>query len=86
MPQSLPDALGADVPAIVLGHPSMAGMLGTRRAPTVFIPVATPGVDSGGHLFRIDATVVAPLRAARHAPLPGVAEIAGRLAAARSQP
>jgi len=86
VPQPLPDALGADVPAIVLGHPSMAGTLGTRRAPTVFIPVATPGVDSGGHLFRIDATVVAPLRAARHAPLPGVAEIAGRLAAARSQP
>jgi formylmethanofuran dehydrogenase subunit B len=80
-PEPLPASLGNDVPAVVLGHPALAATLGKRAAPTVFIPVATPGIDSGGHLFRIDATVVAPLRAARRAALPTVAAIAQQLAA-----
>ncbi|MDR5754386.1 MULTISPECIES: formylmethanofuran dehydrogenase [unclassified Caballeronia] len=84
-PQPLPASLADDVPAIVLGHPALAGMLGKRSAPTVFIPVATPGIDSGGHLFRIDATVVAPLQPARRAALPTVAAIAQQLAQ-RSRP
>lgn len=84
-PEPLPASLPDDVPAIVLGHPALAGMLGKRSAPTVFIPVATPGIDSGGHLFRIDATVVAPLQAARHIALPTVAAIAQQLAQ-RSRP
>ncbi|CAG4919452.1 hypothetical protein R70241_04747 [Paraburkholderia saeva] len=80
-PQPLPDTLDPDVPAIVLGHPAMAaGAANARRGPTVFIPVATPGIDIGGHLFRTDGTVVVPLTAARHAGLPGVADIAARLA------
>lgn len=78
-PEPLPSALSDDVPAIVLGHPALAESLGKRAAPTVFIPVATPGIDSGGHLFRIDATVVAPLRAARKVALPTVASIAEAL-------
>jgi formylmethanofuran dehydrogenase subunit B len=44
--------------------------------------VATPGVDSGGHLFRVDGSVVAPLSAARAvhtSALPAVAAIASRL-------
>jgi formylmethanofuran dehydrogenase subunit B len=36
-------------------------------------------VDSGGHLFRVDASVVAPLSAARASALPTVAAIAARL-------
>ncbi|CAG4891914.1 Formyltransferase/hydrolase complex Fhc subunit B [Paraburkholderia gardini] len=83
-PQPLPDTLDPDVPAIVLGHAAMAAMVAgaatARRGPTVFIPVATPGIDIGGHLFRTDGTVVVPLSAARHAALPGVADIATRLA------
>ncbi|SAL72013.1 Formyltransferase/hydrolase complex Fhc subunit B [Caballeronia choica] len=82
-PEPLPSTLADDVPVIVLGHPALAGTIGKpgkRNAPTVFIPVATPGIDSGGHLFRIDATVVAPLQAARKTPLPTVAEIAAALA------
>jgi formylmethanofuran dehydrogenase subunit B len=84
-PEPLPASLADDVPAVVLGHPALADALGKRSAPTVFIPVATPGIDSGGHLFRIDATVVAPLQAARGASLPTVADIAQQLAQ-RSRP
>jgi len=78
-PEPLPPNLADNVPVIVLGHPAMRAMLGARTAPTVFIPVATPGVDSGGHLFRVDGSVVAPLSAARASALPTVAAIAARL-------
>lgn len=78
-PQPMPAMLAPDVPAIVLGHPALAGSFGARGAATVFIPVATPGIDSGGHLFRVDGTVVAPLRAARKVDLPAVATIAANL-------
>ncbi|CAN7300741.1 formylmethanofuran dehydrogenase [Caballeronia sp. LjRoot29] len=78
-PEPLPTGLADNVPAIVLGHSAMRSMLGTRTAPTVFIPVATPGVDSSGHLFRVDGSVVAPLSAARASALPTVAAIAERL-------
>jgi formylmethanofuran dehydrogenase subunit B len=85
-PEPLPPALADDVPVIVLGHPALRSMLGSRAAPTVFIPVATPAIDSGGHLFRIDGSVVAPLTAARAGTLPTVADIAARLSDARSRP
>lgn len=70
-PHPLPTALDPQVPAIVLGLPALADMLAhaasstPRRASTVFIPVATPGIDSDGHLFRLDTSVVTPLHAAR---------------------
>ncbi len=76
-PEALPASLDDDVPAIVLGH--RATVVGTRRAPTVFIPVATPGIDSGGHLFRVDGSVIAPLVAARDAAYPTVAAIVREL-------
>jgi formylmethanofuran dehydrogenase subunit B len=90
-PQPLPAALAPDVPAIVLGHPALARSVGSHSGATVFIPVATPGIDSGGHLFRVDGTVVVPLRAARKVALPTVAamaaDLSGRLVNAnRSQP
>jgi formylmethanofuran dehydrogenase subunit B len=78
-PEPLPGALDNTVPAIVLGHPALKATLGGRTAPTVFIPVATPGIDSGGHLFRIDTSVVAHLMATRESGLPTVATIATRL-------
>ncbi|KXV12681.1 formylmethanofuran dehydrogenase [Caballeronia megalochromosomata] len=80
-PEPLPASLDDDVPAIVLGHPST--QLPARTGPTVFIPVATPGIDSGGHLFRVDTSVVAPLTAARDVALPTVATVASQLAQAR---
>jgi formylmethanofuran dehydrogenase subunit B len=80
-PEPLPASLADDVPAIILGHPST--QTPARKGPTVFIPVATPGIDSGGHLFRVDTSVVAPLAAARSVVLPTVASIASQLAQAR---
>ncbi|ACC75534.1 formylmethanofuran dehydrogenase [Paraburkholderia phymatum] len=84
-PHPLPGALHADTPAIVLGAPALASAMTSassepRNAKTVFIPVATPGIDSDGHLFRVDTSVVVPLHAARHVALPGVAAIAVQLA------
>lgn len=78
-PVGLPDAY-PDIPAIVLGHPALAEAARARSGPTVFIPVATPGIDTGGHLFRTDGPVVTPLAAARGAPLPSVAALAVQLA------
>ncbi|SAK55255.1 Formyltransferase/hydrolase complex Fhc subunit B [Caballeronia glebae] len=80
-PEPLPASLDDDVPAIILAHP--ATTVPARRGPTVFIPVATPGIDCGGHLFRVDTSVVAPLAAARDYALPTLAAIAARLAQAR---
>ncbi|CAD5372157.1 Formylmethanofuran dehydrogenase [Rubrivivax sp. A210] len=65
------------LPTIVLGHPATA----TDRA-GVFIPVATPGIGSAGHLFRTDGVVMIPLHAVRPEPLPTVAEVLQRLLAA----
>jgi formylmethanofuran dehydrogenase subunit B len=90
-PHPLPAALDPQVPAIVLGPPALAGTLAAqaghaasiapRRAPTVFIPVATPGIDSDGHLFRLDTSVVTLLSAARQtANLRTVAAVAADLA------
>ena len=80
-PPAWPQALDPNVPAIVLGHPALAEAAKARGGATVFIPVATPGIDSGGHLFRVDSSVVMPLSAARGAALPSVATIASQLAA-----
>jgi formylmethanofuran dehydrogenase subunit B len=92
-PEPLPQALSDNIPVIVLGHPALRNLIGKRSASTVFIPVATPGIDKGGHLFRIDGSVVASLTATRASGLPTVAFIAERLhdalnqsADARSQP
>jgi formylmethanofuran dehydrogenase subunit B len=46
----------------------------------VFIPVATPGLNGAGHLFRTDGLVVVPLVAARDDGLRGVDDVLGRIA------
>ena len=48
---------------VVLGHPALAARCRRSGAATVFIPVATPGIGSAGHLFRTDGTVLMPLDA-----------------------
>jgi formylmethanofuran dehydrogenase subunit B len=78
-PEPLPQALSDDIPLIVLGHPAMRNLIGKRSAPTVFIPVATPGIDNSGHVFRIDGSVVASLTATRASGLPTVAFVAEHL-------
>lgn len=69
-----------DMPRIVLGHPTFAAAVRGRR--TVFIPVATPGIGSAGHLFRTDGSVLMPLRAVHDDALPTVADVIRRLAQA----
>jgi formylmethanofuran dehydrogenase subunit B len=66
-----------DLPRIVLGHPGLAAAV--QGSGTVFIPVATPGIGSAGHLFRTDSSVLMPLRALRDDGLPTVADVLGRL-------
>jgi formylmethanofuran dehydrogenase subunit B len=75
---ALPPA--ASMPLVALAHPAQAAAC--RRAGTVFIGVATPGIGHGGHLFRTDGTVLMPLNAARSDALPSVADVARRLLAA----
>lgn len=79
-PQAWPASLDPALPLIVLGHPALADAAKARGANTVFIPVATPGIDSGGHLFRVDSSVVMPLAAARGVALASVASLATSLA------
>lgn len=65
------------LPTVVLGHPALAATC--RRPGALFIPVATPGIGSDGHLFRTDGTVLMPLAAVRADGLPTVAAVAQRL-------
>ncbi|MBL0424707.1 molybdopterin-binding domain-containing protein [Ramlibacter alkalitolerans] len=77
-PERLPPA--TRLPRIVLGPPGMGPRLQqadvARRC--VFVPVATPGLNAAGHLFRTDGVVV-PLVAARDDALPAVAQVVARL-------
>jgi formylmethanofuran dehydrogenase subunit B len=63
------------VPRIVLGHPAMRLPRGDR----VFIPVSTPGIGAGGHLFRTDGSVMLPLRRLYDDGLPSVSDVVRRL-------
>lgn len=64
----------AAVPTVVLGGPGVA--VPVRG---VFIPVATPAIGDGGHMFRTDGVVALPLERVRDDGLPGVARVARAL-------
>jgi formylmethanofuran dehydrogenase subunit B len=66
------------LPGVVLGHPALASRAGPG---SIYIPVATPGIGSAGHLSRFDSVVIVPLRPLRPDGLPTVAEVARRLLA-----
>ncbi|HEU5294974.1 MAG TPA: formylmethanofuran dehydrogenase [Burkholderiaceae bacterium] len=70
-PQRLPPA--TERPLVVLGPPAMAARV--RSDDCVFIPVATPGLNAAGHLFRTDGPVVVPVFAVRDDALSGVAQV-----------
>ena len=79
-PTRVPPCAGpAAPPRIVLGPPAMGPRVGA--AGTVFLPVATPGLNDAGHLFRTDGLIVVPLVAARDDGLSGVADVLARIAA-----
>jgi formylmethanofuran dehydrogenase subunit B len=65
------------LPRIVLGHPALAAAC--AQPGTIFIPVATPGINADGHLLRSDNVVSLPLHAVRDDGLPTVAEVARAL-------
>lgn len=77
-PSRLPRA--TDLPCVLLGPPAMAERLQEhgRLADCVFIPVATPGINAPGHLFRTDGGIVLPLVALRDDALPDVASVLGK--------
>jgi formylmethanofuran dehydrogenase subunit B len=70
------------LPMVAIGPPAIAAAGQRAGRPTVFIPVATPGLGVGGHVFRGDGTVMVPLHAARADGLPEPAAVVGRIAAA----
>jgi formylmethanofuran dehydrogenase subunit B len=78
-PARLPPS--SDLPRIVLGPPAMADALraadGLRRC--VYLPVATPGLNAAGHLFRTDGGIVVPLRSVRDDGLPAVGGLLAQL-------
>lgn len=61
-------------PLIVIGHPDIP-LHQLKTAPAVFIPVAIPGVDCGGTLFRSDSSVALPLRAVTSSTLPTLSAV-----------
>jgi formylmethanofuran dehydrogenase subunit B len=66
------------VPTIVLGTPGLV----LAKAPAVFIPVATPGVDHAGRLVRVDNVVSLPLKDLGRAALPPAADVLAAIEAA----
>ncbi len=51
------------------------------QTPEVFIPIATPGLDCGGTLFRVDSAVILPLKKIRDTDLPTLSEVVSQIEA-----
>lgn len=64
-----------NIPKIILARPS------NKPAPVahVFIPVATPGIDHAGNLFRTDSVVSLPLKQLRSGHYPDAADVINRI-------
>ena len=45
------------------------------KIPDVYIPIATPGLDCSGTLFRVDSAVILPLKKVRENTLPTLSEV-----------
>jgi formylmethanofuran dehydrogenase subunit B len=68
-PEAMPPA--GTHPVIVLGADDSQ----FEETPTVFIPVATPGLDCNGQQFRVDGSVTLPLTAAKPSDLPTLSQV-----------
>ncbi|MES2581020.1 MAG: formylmethanofuran dehydrogenase [Pseudomonadota bacterium] len=66
-----------DFPLIFLGNANTK----FEQIPDVFIPIATPGLDCGGTLFRVDSAVILPLKKVRDNNLPTLSEVARKIEA-----
>ncbi len=62
-----------DKPLIIIGNNNI------KHQADVFIPIATPGLDCSGTLFRVDSSVVLPLKKVRENNLPTLAEVLGQI-------
>ncbi|NOT65051.1 MAG: formylmethanofuran dehydrogenase [Methylotenera sp.] len=60
-----------DKPLIVLGNTNCQ----FETTPDVFIPTAKPGLDCSGTLFRVDSSVILPLKKLRENNLPTLSEV-----------
>ena len=49
------------------------------KSPDVFIPIATPGLDCNGTLFRVDSSVILPLKKIRDNALPTLHEVVSEI-------
>ena len=58
-------------PLIVLGNTNTQ----LTQIPDVFIPIATPGLDCSGTLFRVDSAVILPLKKVRENDLPTLNDV-----------
>ncbi|MGQ0443108.1 MAG: formylmethanofuran dehydrogenase [Methylophilaceae bacterium] len=65
------------LPTVVLGN----ARLTFKQVPKVFIPIATPGLDCTGTLFRVDSSVVLPLKKMRETGLPTLSEVVRQIEA-----
>ncbi|HVS26728.1 MAG TPA: formylmethanofuran dehydrogenase subunit B [Burkholderiales bacterium] len=61
----------SQAPTVVLGCNGMV----FKKEPDVYIPVATPGIDHAGHIYRTDNVVALRLRKLRQSALSSVAEV-----------
>jgi formylmethanofuran dehydrogenase subunit B len=61
----------SDLPTVALVRPGAA----FTREPEVVIPVATPGLDHSGSIFRTDSVVALPLQGLRATDLPRAADV-----------
>jgi formylmethanofuran dehydrogenase subunit B len=64
-------------PMVVLGNANIQ----FAQIPDVFIPIATPGLDCGGTLFRVDSAVVLPLKQVRENNLPTLKDVVRQIEA-----
>ena len=67
--------LNSDHPLIVLGHSKSR----FAKTPDVFIPIATPGLDCSGTLFRVDSAVILPLKKVRENTLPTLRKVVSEI-------
>lgn len=66
-PEKIPPT--TDKPLIIMGNSNI------NHQADVFIPIATPGLDCSGTLFRVDSSVVLPLKKVREHDLPTLNDV-----------
>ena len=75
IPSKFPSS--TDKPLIIFGHHNAP----LNQIADVYIPVATPGLDCDGTLFRVDSAVVLPLKKVRNNNLPTLSEVVRQIEA-----